>query len=88
MKFYGQAKFMGSDNGITKNEGKKYFKVGFMQGLESQIVYVDEDTYGKYQNIPAGADIDIIVNVQCRGDKTYFSIIDLQVVTSGKAKVS
>lgn len=88
MKVYASVKFMGAEINVSPKDNKTYHKVGFMQGLESRIFYVDQKTYDILAGVVVGTELDVMINISDRDGKTYFSLEDYQIKSADKAKVT
>ncbi|MEM0173557.1 MAG: hypothetical protein QXI16_03510 [Sulfolobaceae archaeon] len=86
MKLNGKVKYMGSEHGISNKDGKPYYKVGLMQGLESKVFYVDQKTYDNLYSVNVGTDMDINIDINEYNGKTYFSLVDYQIIDKNPLK--
>lgn len=76
---------MGTDVTQSRDSKNTYYKLGLMQGLYSKVFYIEKQVFDKYANIPVGADVDVSMDITEKDGKTYYQLVDLQVVTQRKA---
>lgn len=84
MKFNADVKMMGVEHG--QYEGKPWWKVGLMQGIESKVFYLDQEDYDKLYDVEPGADLIIKVEINSKDGKTYFKLVDYTLLQPVKVK--
>lgn len=80
MKLTGRFKYLGIENGETK-DGKKYTRLGILQGLNSEVLYPNEEVLRKVEKLPPMTEIEASLSITIKADKTaYVAIDDITVV--------
>jgi hypothetical protein len=82
MQLQGRFKYLGIEKGETR-EGKPYARMGILQGLRSEIMYPSDDILVKVSKIPVMSDVECLLNINVRDDKTaYIAILDIYPTTA------
>ena len=77
MDLSGKFKYLGTETGETR-DGKKFVRMGILQGLKSEILFPADDILEKVKNIAPMTDIICNLSVNVRDDKTaYVGIKDI-----------
>ncbi len=87
MRFNARVLMMGTEYGQQKdfkNEGqtKPYWKVGFMQGINSKSFNVSQEDYDKLYDVAPGTTLDIVCDFMEIDRKAFLKLEDFQFVTS------
>ncbi len=83
MQVKGTFIFMGTEKTTSRDGKNDYYKIGLIQGLDSEVFYVDKPVFDKYSNIPVATPITADINIVRKEGKTYLGLIDLQVTSVG-----
>ena len=86
MKVSGLMKFIGTEEGLSR-EGKRYFVIGLLQGMESVRIYVNEDLYIQAGSFTPFCDVECELNIQI-GQRTYINMDSIRQVNLDPGKVS
>lgn len=79
MKVSARMKFIGAEQG-TSRDGKTYFVVGLLQGMESERVYVSKEIYDLTFGFEQFSDVDCIMNIQIGQQRTFVNLDSIQLV--------
>ena len=82
MKVSARMKFIAAEKS-TSREGKPYFVVGLLQGMDSERVYVSEEIYEQTSSFKPFSDVDCNLNIQI-GQRTFVNLESIQLVDGGK----
>ncbi len=87
MKLKGNFKFVGSDKGQTR-EGKPYYVLSVLQGLDSSRIYVDEETFKNVQGFEPFSDVccELTINMTQKG--TFVNCNDIYQLPKDVASAS
>lgn len=75
----GRFRLLGVEMGSRK-DGKPYYVLGLVQGIDSERLYIDEKMYKDCQTIPAFSEIECDINIQIRQDRTYLNCESIRLV--------
>ena len=78
MKVSGLMKFIGVEEGLSR-EGKRYFIIGLLQGMESIKIYVSEELCSLVAGYTPFCDVECELNIQI-GQRTYINMDSIRQV--------
>ncbi len=77
MELVGNFKFLGIEKG-TSRDGKEYTRLGILQGLNSEIMFVADDIATKASKFPALSDVVCHLSINVKDDRTaYVNLKDI-----------
>lgn len=86
MKVSGLMKFIGTEEGLSR-EGKRYFMIGLLQGMESIKIYVSEELCSLVAGYTPFCDVECELNIQI-GQRTYINMDSIRQVNLDPGKIS
>lgn len=79
MKLNGKFKFLGIESNPSRDGSKIYTKLGLLQGLNSEIIYPNEEIIRMCKDIPTMSDVDCLLDIVFKPDKTtYVNIVEIK----------
>lgn len=82
MKVNARMKYIGAEQG-TSREGKTYFVVGLLQGMDSERVYVNREIYDLAAGFSPFSDVDCVLNIQIGQSRTFVNLESIRQVKDG-----
>lgn len=77
MELTGRFKFLGTEKGKTR-EGKEFTRLGLLQGLNSEVMYVNDDIITKVEKLSVMTEVNCLLQINVRDDRTaYVGIKDI-----------
>jgi hypothetical protein len=84
MKVTANMVFIGIEKGKTR-DGKEYVRAGLLQGLTSEMVYLNEDNQKQIANIKEMTPVTCTLNIAI-GERTYVNLVDIVPTSSTAGK--
>jgi hypothetical protein len=84
MKVTAEMIFIGTENGKTR-DGKEYVRAGLLQGLTSEMVYLNEENQKQVANIKTMTPVICTLNIQI-GERTFVNLLDISPVPTSSGK--
>ena len=82
MKVSAEMTFLGTEEGRTK-DNKTYVRAGFLQGINSEIIYLNDDAKPLVKDIKPMTPVRCTLNIQI-GERTYVNLLDVVPVDRKK----
>ncbi len=79
MEVTAKMKFLGVEKGVSRNTGKPYYRVGLLQGLESEQIYVSETLYKQMSDFKPLSNVECCLNIQI-SQKTFVNLVSVELV--------
>lgn len=76
MKLKGEFKFVGSEKGVSR-EGKTYYVLSVLQGLDSSRIYVNEETFRNVQGFEPFSDVGCELTINMTQKGTFVNCDDI-----------
>ena len=76
MKCNALMQYIGTETGTTR-DGKTYTRIGLLQGLDSEKVYISDEMLEKVKGMKPFTPVDCTLNIQFNGDRTYVNLLDI-----------
>ena len=83
MKVSARMKYIGAEQGTSK-DGKTYFVLGLLQGMESERIYINKEIYDLTANFKQFSDVDCVLNIQIGQTRTFVNLDSIQLVKEEK----
>ena len=85
MKVSAEMMYLGTESGTTR-DGKTYVRAGLLQGLNSEVIYLNEENQKQVASIKPMTPVICTLNISI-GERTYVNLLDIspnQFNDSGK----
>lgn len=83
MKVSARMKIIGAEKG-TSREGKPYFVIGLLQGMDAERIYANEEIYKVASGFKPFSDVDCNLSIQIGPQRTFVNLESIQLVDGGK----
>lgn len=80
MTLTGNFRFLGAEELKTK-EGKAYYIVALLQGMDSEKMYVSESQYREYCSIPEFSEVECELKVTINGNRTFLNCESIRQIS-------
>lgn len=79
MEVSAKMKFLGVEKGTSRSTGKPYYRVGLLQGLESEQIYINEELFKQMSDFKPFSNVECCLNIHIN-EKTFVNLVSVQLV--------